>query len=230
MQIEITNLSKSYPTPTNPLEILRDLTLLIPSAQSTAILGPSGSGKSTLLNILGTLDTPTSGSVAFLPRDRSSPLSPLTFAPAALAQFRAAYIGFVFQDHHLLPQLNALENILLPKLALGGGAASSKESSDRAAWLLARIGLESRRSHLPTQLSGGERQRIAIARALMNAPFLLLADEPTGNLDPHTADSIISLLLSIATETAATLIAVTHNPALAERFQKSYTMHNGQLA
>ena len=232
MQLQLSNLCKSYPTPAEPLIVLTGITLAIASGQTVAILGPSGSGKSTLLSILGTLDAPTSGEVTYESETGkngapdSGRIDPFKLSASDLAAFRARYIGFVFQDHHLLPQLSALENILLPRLASG---SASKSDADRALSLLDRVGLANRRTHLPAQLSGGERQRVAIARALMNQPSLLLADEPTGNLDPHTAEAIMQLLLDIAGETGATLLAVTHNPALAVRFKTTLTMRDGIL-
>jgi len=219
--LSVVGLCKSYPTPAEPLVVLRDVSLELGAGDSLAVIGPSGSGKSTLLNILGTLDRPTAGSVSF------AGVAPFSLPPDELARFRAQRIGFVFQDHHLLPQCSAVENVLLPRLALG---KSRPSDADRARELLARVGLSNRATHLPAELSGGERQRVAVARALMNGPSLLLADEPTGNLDARASESIGELLAQIAAETRAILIVVTHSAALAKRFARQMRMSEGKLA
>lgn len=218
--LRVRDLHKEYPTPTEPLSILRGVNLDLAPGESLAILGPSGSGKSTLLHILGTLDRPTRGTVTLGDTD------PFTLSPDALARFRAQRVGFVFQDHHLLPQCTALENILLARLAAGGVRI---EDTTRATDLLTRVGLANRQTHLPSELSGGERQRVAVARALMNRPALLLCDEPTGNLDTKTAQAIGDLLSALVTEFNTILIAVTHSPSLANLFQKTKKMEDGQL-
>ena len=218
--LSVANLTKEYPTPAEPLVVLRGVSFSVAAGDRVAIVGPSGSGKSTLLNIIGTLDEPTAGSVTL------SGIDPFSLKSKALARFRASRIGFVFQDHHLLPQCNALENVLVPKLALGN---LDKADSDRAAGLLQQVGLEGRSTHLPAELSGGERQRVAIARALMNSPQLLLCDEPTGNLDTKTGQAIGELLTSLAGKSNAILIVVTHSPALAEMFPKKLGMVDGRL-
>lgn len=220
MKLSLQNVEKSYPTPAEPLQVLRGVTLTLAPPTTLAILGPSGSGKSTLLNILGTLDMPTAGAVRFDDTD------PFALTAGDLASFRSKQIGFVFQDHHLLPQLTAIENVLLPALAQG---SVKQPMIERAEELLRRVGLVNRATHVPAELSGGERQRVAIARALINSPSLLLADEPTGNLDPRTAATIVDLLLEIARERQMLLVAVTHNPELATRFSQSLTMHDGRL-
>jgi lipoprotein-releasing system ATP-binding protein len=184
------------------------------------VVGPSGSGKSTLLNILGTLDRPTRGSY------RLDGVDPFALAPAGLARFRSERVGFIFQDHHLLPQCTATENVLVARLAAGKVA---REHTDRAAELLRLVGLEGRATHLPAELSGGERQRVAIARALMNKPSLLLCDEPTGNLDPRTSQSVGELLRSVTGHAAAMLVVVTHSAALAETLPRRARMADGQL-
>jgi len=218
--LQVTDLHKEYPTPAEPLVVLRGINLALNPGQSLAILGPSGSGKSTLLNILGTLDTPTSGKISFDGTD------PFSLKPAGLAHFRARNIGFVFQDHHLLPQCTALENILITKLASGKVTSDDEEGAKE---LLAKVNLTDRAAHLPSELSGGERQRIAIARALMNKPTLLLCDEPTGNLDSKTSATIGQLILDLATANNAMIITVTHSSTLASLFATQLHMVDGQL-
>jgi len=218
--LQVTGLRKEYITPAEPLVVLKGVSFSLSPGDSMAIVGPSGSGKSTLLNILGTLDPPTSGSVQLDGTD------PFALSAAALARFRSEKIGFVFQDHHLLPQLTAAENVLIAKLAEGN---VGEADAVRAADLLQRVGLAGRSTHLPAELSGGERQRVAIARALMNRPSLLLCDEPTGNLDGHTAASVADLLFELAKESNAIMIAVTHSPQLAERFGRRMRMNDGEL-
>ncbi|HWE02957.1 MAG TPA: ABC transporter ATP-binding protein [Tepidisphaeraceae bacterium] len=218
--LAVIDIYKEYPTPTEPLVVLRGVSFSMNPAERIAIIGPSGSGKSTLLNVIGALDSPTSGSVAL------AGVNPFSLKPRQLARFRGERIGFVFQDHHLLPQCNALENVLIPRLAVAG---VSKSDADRAAELLKLVGLETRSAHLPAELSGGERQRVAIARALMNSPQLLLCDEPTGNLDAKNGQAIGELLTTVAAKTGAILIVVTHSPALAEMFPKKLGMMDGIL-
>jgi lipoprotein-releasing system ATP-binding protein len=188
--------------------------------ENLAVVGPSGSGKSTLLSILGTLEPPTSGSVQLAGEN------PFTLKEAALAEFRRRRIGFVFQDHHLLPQCNVLENVLVPFLADG---AATDDDTKRATDLLSRVGLAERLTHRPAELSGGERQRVAIARALVREPTLLLADEPTGNLDRSTARSIAELLIKLQAERNAILIVVTHSTTLAESLDRRMELDSGQL-
>ncbi len=188
--------------------------------QNLAIVGPSGSGKSTLLSIIGTLEPPTSGSI------RLSGQDPFGLGEEALAEFRRRQIGFVFQEHHLLPQCTVLENVLVPFLADG---AANMADRDRAIDLLRRVGLGERLSHRPAELSGGERQRVAIARALVRGPKLLLADEPTGNLDRTTAHSITQLLLALQAEQNTMLIVVTHSEALADALGSRLELDAGQL-
>jgi lipoprotein-releasing system ATP-binding protein len=190
------------------------------SGESLAVVGPSGSGKSTLLQILGTLDQPDSGSVDLAGTD------PFALSEKRLAEFRNSQIGFIFQDHHLLPQLSVLENVLIP--ALAGGSAVA-EDFERAEDLIERVGLSSRITHLPGQLSGGERERVAIARALFRDPVLILADEPTGNLDRKTAEIITALLLDLQKQSGAMLIAVTHSDALAAAMNRRAELVDGKL-
>jgi len=218
----IEQLCKSYETRDESLSILRDISFEMSVGENLGIVGPSGSGKSTLLYIIGTLEKPTSGQIQM---DGQNPFS---LPEASLAAFRNDQIGFVFQDHHLLPQLSAIENILIPTLAHG---RPSSEQTARAHQLLERVGLTDRRHHLPSELSGGERQRIAIARALIHEPKLLLADEPTGNLDRSTAKSVTDLLLDIQqnSQPQTMMIVVTHSSALANRLQRCYELDLGQL-
>lgn len=207
--LKVVGVRKEYPTPTSPLVVLKDVSFELSPGESLAIVGPSGSGKSTLLNILGTLDHPTAGSVRF------GDIDPFALSESALARFRSEHVGFIFQDHHLLPQCTALENVLLPRLARDGKAG---DAVGRAKELLRLVGLDQRETHFPSELSGGERQRVAVARAMMNGPGLLLCDEPTGNLDAVNAAAIGGLLRSVAGTIQAILIVVTHSPTLAGTF------------
>jgi lipoprotein-releasing system ATP-binding protein len=216
----VNDLRKQFAGVDGTLEILRGVELHLKRGDSAAITGPSGSGKSTLLYIIGTLDQPTSGTVRILGQN------PFVMTDAALAGFRNQNIGFIFQDHHLLPQCTVLENVLIPTLA-GSGAGPAEEQ--RAKQLLERVGLTERMTHRPAQISGGERQRVAVCRALINQPALLLADEPTGNLDQHTAEAIGSLLLQLGREQNTILICVTHSLQLADRFPIHYQLHSGKL-
>lgn len=218
--LAVRDITKQFPTRAEPLEVLRGCSFELARGESLAILGPSGSGKSTLLQIVGTLDEPTSGQVLFGGDD------PFQLSEPRLARFRNERIGFVFQDHHLLPQCSVLENVLLPTLA-GGGA--TPDAFDRARMLLDRVGLSARLDHRPAELSGGERQRVAIARALIRRPMLLLADEPTGNLDRSTAASIGDLLLELQQLEQTMLVVVTHSLELAARFQRKVELDAGRL-
>ncbi len=218
----IEQLCKSYEIRDESLSILRDISFEMSVGENLGIVGPSGSGKSTLLYIIGTLEKPTSGQI------QMDGQNPFNLPETSLAAFRNEQIGFIFQDHHLLPQLSAIENILIPTLAHG---RPSTEQTARAHQLLDRVGLADRRHHLPSELSGGERQRVAIARALIHEPKLLLADEPTGNLDRSTAESVTDLLLDIQQDSQpqTMMIVVTHSSALANRLQRCYELDLGQL-
>ncbi len=224
--------NKSYAARGRDLVILREVNLSMVAGESAAIVGPSGSGKSTLLNILGTIENPTSGTVTL------NGLNPFQLGERELARFRNQKIGFVFQEHHLLPQCTVLENVLLPTLAsrtvaasplAKGGQRGVADNLNRARELLARVGLSDRFDHRPGELSGGERQRVAIARALINDPSVVLADEPTGNLDRATAEIMGSLLLDVLARLDAVLIVVTHSERLAERFPRRYEINDGVL-
>jgi lipoprotein-releasing system ATP-binding protein len=211
---------KEFPTPGEPLRVLAGVSLSLRRGENLAILGPSGSGKSTLLAILGTLEPPTSGRVWLTGQN------PFELEETALAHFRSRQIGFVFQEHHLLPQCTVLENVLVPFLADGVATHIDEQHAEH---LLERVGLSQRLDHRPAELSGGERQRVAIARALVREPTLLLADEPTGNLDRTTAHSITQLLLELQAEANTILIVVTHSTALAAALGRRMELDAGQL-
>lgn len=206
-------LCKSYLSGDRRIEVLRGADLRVAAGESVSIRGESGSGKSTLLNLLSGLDAPDAGEIRW---DGAAPA----------AGRRAKFLGMVFQAFYLIPELDALENVLMAGRMLGRPDAARRT---RARDLLSRVGLAERISHLPAQLSGGERQRVAVARALMNAPRLLLADEPTGNLDEHTGEAVIDLLLGLCRETGTALVLVTHNPAHAARTDRALRMHDGLL-
>lgn len=220
--IEVSRLTKTYESPAGPVAVLRELDLTVGAAEAVAIVGPSGSGKTTLLNLLGALDQPTSGTITI----GGTPLGGLA-APAA-ARFRNRTIGFIFQLHYLLPQCTILENVLVPRLA-GGWTEDTASVRARAASLLEQVGLQERMTHLPWQLSGGEQLRVAIARALINQPKIILADEPTGSLDPATGERIAELLLQTNALAKVALVVVTHNPGLAQRMNKTYRLEGGRL-
>jgi lipoprotein-releasing system ATP-binding protein len=220
MSLQVHELCKDFTTRSGPLAVLRGIRLELQRGQALAIMGPSGSGKSTLLHILGTLDRPTSGSVSVDGRD------PFSLAEKELADFRNRHIGFVFQDHHLLPQCSVLENVLIPTLVHRDGTGGMEK---RARELLERVGLSARLDHRPAELSGGERQRVSVARALIQHPVLLLADEPTGNLDRHSAQAVAKLLLELHQQEQTVLIVVTHSSDLARLFSKRMEMMDGSL-
>jgi lipoprotein-releasing system ATP-binding protein len=219
-QLLADNLAKQFSTRAEPLVVLRGITLELKAGENLAIVGPSGSGKSTLLSILGALDAPTSGRVVLDGQD------PARLDEPALATFRNQKIGFVFQDHHLLPQCSALENVLLPTIPHG---PARRETIQRAEELLKRVGLGDRLDHRPAELSGGERQRVALARALINRPLLLLADEPTGNLDRTTAERIGDLMLELQQQEQMMLITVTHSRRLAAQMNRQLELDEGVL-
>ena len=211
---------KEFQTPTGPLRILDGVSVELDCGQSLAVVGPSGSGKSTFLHIAGTLDQASSGELSLDGTDPSG------FSNLQLAQFRNKKIGFVFQEHYLLPQLSALENVLVPAVATGH---VSQELRDRAQQLLARVDLQDRIDHRPAALSGGERQRVAVARALLMQPVLILADEPTGSLDQKNAEVIGQLLLDLQKTGNNILICVTHSDRLARNFDVRVTIENGKF-
>ena len=218
--IEVYNLTKSIDTGTHRVNILKGIDLKIPRGQFAAVMGPSGSGKSTLLGLLAGLDTPTSGrilldgeDITFLNEDR-------------MALLRGRKIGFVFQSYHLVPTLTAEENVLLP-LELAGNGHGGRA---RARQLLERVGLAARRDHYPVQLSGGEQQRVALARAFALQPPILLADEPTGNLDSATGELVLELLLALNREQGATMVLVTHEQSIARCADRSIVLRDGLIA
>ncbi|MBY0512382.1 MAG: ABC transporter ATP-binding protein [Gemmataceae bacterium] len=221
MSLVARGLSKDYPTRSGPLPILRGVDLELARGEALAVMGPSGSGKSTLLHILGTLDRPTAGTVTLDGTD------PFGLPEGELAAFRNRRIGFVFQDHHLLPQCTVLENVLVPTLV---SQSSVDETEPYARKLLDRVGLGGRLDHRPAELSGGERQRVAVARALVLKPTLLLADEPTGNLDRKTAQAVGELLLDLHRQENTVLVVVTHSGDLARLFPRRMEMADGALA
>ena len=216
----VDNITKQYPTRGAPLEVLRGISFELDTGQNAAIVGPSGSGKSTLLSIIGSLEEPTTGRVLLDGQD------PAGLDEPALADFRNRRIGFVFQDHYLLPQCSVLENVLVPTVA---GGRTTAEAVARARMLIDRVGLSDRLDHRPAELSGGERQRVAIARALINQPALLLADEPTGNLDRSTAERIGRLLLELQALEHTMLMLVTHSERLAALMSRRFELDEGKL-
>ncbi|MFM8580890.1 MAG: ABC transporter ATP-binding protein [Planctomycetaceae bacterium] len=220
--LRLERVSKEYRGAAGTVSVLAEVNLRMRRGEALAIMGPSGAGKSTLLYIIGTLDTPTGGRVQIVGED------PFRLAERELAAFRNRHIGFVFQDHHLLPQCTVWENVLIPTLGAQADAevAAARERADR---LLTRVGLAHRRLHRPAELSGGERQRASVCRALIQQPRLLLADEPTGNLDRTTAQQIGSLLLEMCVEFETVLVTVTHSQELAARFPRRAELVDGRL-
>lgn len=220
MLLEARDLSKTYESASRRIDVLKDLNLQIPRGRTIAIMGASGVGKSTLLHILGGLDRPDKGEILFESRDLAS------CSAQELADFRNSKIGFVFQMHNLLPEFDALENTMMPILLRNYDRAAAKQ---RATKVLREVGLAERLDHRPGQLSGGEQQRAAIARALVNDPPLILADEPTGNLDERTGETIFQLFRQLHAQRNLSFVIATHNPALAAICDETYILHEGQL-
>jgi len=220
VSISVHRLDKTFESAAGPLEILSGVDFELEDGKAAVITGPSGSGKSTFLYVLGLLERPTSGEVNLFGE------SPYDWNEPRQAKFRNERIGFVFQDHHLLPQCTVLENVLVPVLAFG---KAQQADQDRAKELIERVGLSHRIDHRPAKLSGGERQRVALCRSLINEPDLLLADEPTGNLDTSTADNVGDLLLALGKERGTTLVCVTHSIELAERFPNQFALKDKKL-
>ena len=222
MLLEAVGLKKSYAMGRQTLPVLRGVDLQIQEGELAVIVGPSGAGKSTLLHLLGGLDRPSAGHVRFDGKD----LVALPEREVSLLRNRA--FGFVFQFYHLVPELTALENVMLPaRIAKGGGAGSQVREWARK--LLDQVGLIGRADHLPSELSGGEQQRVAIARALMNGPRVVFCDEPTGNLDSATGESILNILLRLNREQGTTLVVVTHEPAITKVAKRLFSLKDGQL-
>jgi lipoprotein-releasing system ATP-binding protein len=217
--IEVQQLFKTFGNGTKRVDVLKGIDLVIRPRETLAIVGASGVGKTTLLHILGTLDRPTSGRVLYEGKDV------FTLDERALALFRNRQVGFVFQFHHLLPEFNALENTMLPCLIQG---ISKKEALSRAEATLTLVGLKERLSHRPGEMSGGEQQRVAVARAMVLEPRILLADEPTGNLDTRTGEAVFDLLQALNRDKGLTLIIVTHNMKLAGRLSRQIQMVDGR--
>jgi lipoprotein-releasing system ATP-binding protein len=219
--LKCTNLSKEYNDGENSVKVLKNINFSINKAEQVAIVGSSGSGKSTLLHLLGALDKPTSGQVTFEQQDI------FTFSSNQQAQFRNQSLGFVYQFHHLLPEFSALENVAMPLLI---AKKAIKQANELAMAMLDKVGLSHRYKHKPSELSGGERQRVAIARALVTQPKLILADEPTGNLDQKTGESIYQLLSDLREQMHTSFVVVTHDTQLAKRLDRSLNLIDGRLS
>jgi len=220
-ELEARDVVKRFQLGDETIEVLSGLNLRLAPGESVAVLGVSGAGKSTLLHVLGGLDRPTAGQVLYGGKDLTA------LPPDEVAAFRNRSLGFVFQSHHLLPEFDAEENVMMPCLLAG---MARKDARARAREILASVGLSHRLRHGPGKLSGGERQRVAIARALVLGPSVVLADEPTGNLDPHTADEVVDLFLRLNADAGTALVLVTHNEKLANRLAKKCYLVEGRLA
>lgn len=218
--VKLENLEKSYQLGTTTVRALRGVSLDLHEGEFMVVMGPSGSGKTTLLNIIGTLDRPTSGRVLIDGEDIAR------MNDKQLTRLRRFKIGFVFQFHNLIPVLTAFENVQLPLLTSG---KERRVSEDRAKELLRRVGLQDRVDHLPDELSGGEQQRVAIARALANGPRLILADEPTGDLDTRTGSEVVQIMYEMARQEHTAVVAVTHDPIIAERADRLLEMRDGKI-
>ena len=223
--LTIKNLEKVYVTDSEKLTVLKDLNLNVEEGAKIAVVGESGSGKSTLLNIIAGIDNVTGGSVK-AGTQKTGEWDVPSLSEAEMAEYRSRFIGLIFQFHYLLKDFTALENVYMPAMIAG---APKKEALERAEQLLEDVGISERTSHLPSQLSGGERQRVAVARALINNPSLILADEPTGNLDPANAQKIGELLFSMADKYKKTLILVTHDMNLAAKGDRQFRIVEGRL-
>ncbi len=218
--LELKGIHRTYTQGTVRLEVFADANLSLNSGEVVALVGPSGSGKSSLLHIAGLLEAADRGQIFIMNKDYSAA------ADAAKTGARRDLVGFIYQFHHLLPELNALENVSMPQMIAG---VKKSKANERSAYLLESLGLAQRMTHRPAELSGGEQQRVAIARSLANRPKLLLADEPTGNLDPETADLVYGELLSLVRSEGIAALIATHNPELAARMDRTVLMQGGQL-
>ena len=218
--LQVNNLDKSYFSNQKKTDVLKEVALDVRRGEALAIVGPSGVGKSTLLHILGTIDRPTAGHVYY------DGIDIFAMPEEALAGFRNKRLGFIFQFHHLLPEFSALENAAMPARVRG---LDRKTAENRAREILSRLGLEERLTHKPGEMSGGEQQRVAVARALIMKPDVVLADEPTGNLDTHTGEEVFNLILELNAELGITFIIVTHNENLSKKMQRCITLLDGQV-
>ena len=218
--LELKNVCRSFKQGGQVVHVLNGIDLRLEAKEAVALIGPSGAGKSTLLQVAGLLEKPSKGDV-YLNGAKCSALS-----DAVRTALRRDYLGFVYQYHNLLTDFDALENVMLPQMIAG---VAPKEAKEKAKWLLSKLGLEKRLTHRPAELSGGEQQRVAIARALANTPKLLLADEPTGNLDPKTSEQVFEMLLNVIKETGLTALIATHNFDLANRMDRKIELKDGKL-
>lgn len=222
MILEAHNIHKQYNTGgAVPLDVLKGISLSFDQGEIVAIVGPSGAGKSTLVHLLGLLDTPTQGEIRFEGENVSR------YPDIQISKIRNENIGFVFQFHHLLPEFSSIENVMMPSFIAG---KKGQELTDRAMTLLNEVGLADRRDHKPGELSGGEQQRVAVARALMNSPKIIFADEPSGNLDSENAEKLHNLLFDLRNKYGQTFVIVTHNKELAHRTDRIITLINGKIA
>ncbi|HEY9080049.1 ABC transporter ATP-binding protein [Magnetovibrio sp.] len=218
--LHLNDIKRHFGSGHTALHVLKGAELTVNAGEIVALVGPSGSGKSTLLQIAGLLEKPNSGEIHIAGEACSQ------LGDDRRTEIRRKHLGFVYQYHHLLPEFSALENIVIPQIIAG---LSKSEARQRAAQLLEMLGLKDRASHRPAKLSGGEQQRVAIGRALANAPTLLLADEPTGNLDPETANDVFNMLLNLTRQTGLTALIATHNPDLAARMDRTVRVDDGHL-
>ena len=220
MILKAENICKSYPTSAGPLEVLRDVSLSLKEGELISISGPSGCGKSTLLNILGTLDQPDKGTLEITGKNVA------LLDDESVSRLRSEFIGFVFQFHHLLPEFTIAENLMIPQRLLG---RSEKTATDRVTELLSKVNLLPRYNHRPNAISGGERQRVALLRALVNEPGIVLADEPTGNLDVETARQLMEMIQNLAKDFNQAFLIVTHNPDVAALCDRNLTINEGTV-
>ena len=220
MILKAENICKSYPTSAGPLEVLRDVSLSLKEGELISISGPSGCGKSTLLNILGTLDQPDKGTLEITGKNVA------LLDDESVSRLRSEFIGFVFQFHHLLPEFTIAENLMIPQRLLG---RSEKTATDRVTELLSKVNLLPRYNHRPNAISGGERQRVAVLRALVNEPDIVLADEPTGNLDVETARQLMEMIQNLAKDFNQAFLIVTHNPDVAALCERNLTINEGTV-
>ena len=220
MILKAENICKSYPTSAGPLEVLRDVSLSLKEGELISVAGPSGCGKSTLLNILGTLDQPDKGTLEITGKNVA------LLDDESVSRLRSEFIGFVFQFHHLLPEFTIAENLMIPQRLLG---RSEKTATDRVTELLSKVNLLPRYNHRPNAISGGERQRVALLRALVNEPGIVLADEPTGNLDVETARQLMEMIQNLAKDFNQAFLIVTHNPDVAALCDRNLTINEGTV-